>query len=91
MCIRDRTDSQAPVVSYATAYPVALILMTIVAKVIIQTIGGVEMCIRDSSNTTYSNAGLINNTAGKVIANYWLDQVYSAREGACLLYTSRCV
>ena len=33
--------SQAPVVSYATAYPVALILMTIVAKVIIQTIGGV--------------------------------------------------
>ena len=35
------TDSQAPVVSYATAYPVALILMTIIAKVIIQTIGGV--------------------------------------------------
>lgn len=39
--IASKTDSQAPVVSYATAYPVALILMTIVAKVIIQTIGGV--------------------------------------------------
>ena len=39
--IASKTDSQAPVVSYATAYPVALILMTIIAKVIIQTIGGV--------------------------------------------------
>lgn len=38
--------------------------------------------IAANSNTTYSNAGLINNTAGKVIANYWLDRVYSARESA---------
>lgn len=30
----------------------------------------------------YSNAGLINNTAGKVIANYWLNKVYSKEEGA---------
>lgn len=34
-----------------------------------------------NSNTSYSNAGLINNTAGKVIANYWLDKVYSKEEG----------
>ena len=45
-------------------------------------IGQSDWRIAANSNTTYSNAGLINNTAGKVIANYWLDQVYSAREGA---------
>lgn len=38
--------------------------------------------INANSNTSYSNAGLINNTAGKVIANYWLDSVYSDAEGA---------
>ncbi len=37
--------------------------------------------INANSNTGYSHAGLINNTAGKVIANYWLDKVYSAEEG----------
>lgn len=38
--------------------------------------------IKANSNTGYSNAGLINNTAGKVIANYWLDKIYSKDEGA---------
>ena len=38
--------------------------------------------ISANSNTSYSNAGLINNTAGKVIANYWLDKVYKKEEGA---------
>lgn len=37
--------------------------------------------IKANANTSYSNAGLINNVAGKVIANYWLDEVYSAEEG----------
>lgn len=37
--------------------------------------------IKANSNTGYSNAGLINNTAGKVIANYWLDKIYSKDEG----------
>ena len=37
--------------------------------------------INANSNTGYSHAGLINNTAGKVIANYWLDRVYSKEEG----------
>jgi len=37
--ITARTESQAPVVSYATAYPVALILMTVAAKVLLQLIG----------------------------------------------------
>lgn len=45
-------------------------------------IGQTDWRIAANSNTTYSNAGLINNTAGKVIANYWLDRVYSAQEGA---------
>jgi ribonucleoside-triphosphate reductase len=37
--------------------------------------------IKANANTGYSNAGLVNNVAGKVIANYWLDDVYSAEEG----------
>ncbi len=37
--------------------------------------------ISANSNTGYSHAGLINNTAGKVIANYWLDKIYSKEEG----------
>lgn len=38
--------------------------------------------INANANTGYSNAGLINNLAGKVIANFWLDSVYSADEGS---------
>ncbi len=37
--------------------------------------------INANSNTGYSNAGLVNNTAGKVIANFWLDTIYSKEEG----------
>ncbi len=37
--------------------------------------------INANSNTGYSHAGLINNTAGKVIANYWLDKIYTKEEG----------
>ena len=44
-------------------------------------INGSDWRINANSNTGYSNAGLINNTAGKVIANYWLDKVYSKEEG----------
>ena len=44
-------------------------------------INGTDWRIKANSNTGYSNAGLINNTAGKVIANYWLDKVYSREEG----------
>ncbi len=38
--------------------------------------------IQANSNTGYSHAGLINNSAGKLIANYWLDKVYAPHEGA---------
>jgi ribonucleoside-triphosphate reductase len=44
-------------------------------------ISGSDWRIKANSNTGYSNAGLINNTAGKIIANYWLDKVYSKEEG----------
>ncbi|MBL6969786.1 MAG: ribonucleoside triphosphate reductase [Campylobacterales bacterium] len=44
-------------------------------------ISGTDWRIKANSNTGYSNAGLVNNTAGKVIANYWLDKIYSKDEG----------
>ncbi|MCI6989498.1 MAG: ribonucleoside triphosphate reductase [Campylobacter sp.] len=44
-------------------------------------IGKSDWRISANSNTSYSNAGLINNTAGKVIANFWLDNIYSKSEG----------
>ncbi len=44
-------------------------------------INGSDWRIKANSNTGYSNAGLVNNTAGKVIANYWLDKIYSKEEG----------
>ncbi|WP_297573321.1 ribonucleoside triphosphate reductase [uncultured Campylobacter sp.] len=44
-------------------------------------IGKSDWRISANSNTSYSNAGLINNTAGKIIANYWLDTIYSKEEG----------
>ena len=37
--------------------------------------------ISANANVGYSHAGLVNNIAGKVIANFWLDEVYDAEEG----------
>lgn len=37
--------------------------------------------INANANISYSNAGLVNNLAGKVVANYWLDKIYSKEEG----------
>jgi len=36
--------------------------------------------IKANANVSYSNASLINQTAGKIIANFWLDNVYSEEE-----------
>jgi len=44
-------------------------------------ISGSDWRIKANANTGYSNAGLINNVAGKIIANYWLDEIYSPEEG----------
>lgn len=38
--------------------------------------------INANANISYSNAGLVSNTAGKVIANYWLDKIYTKEEGS---------
>ena len=37
--------------------------------------------INANANTSYSNAGLVNNVSGKIIANYWLDKIYTKEEG----------
>lgn len=44
-------------------------------------VSGNDWRIKANANTGYSNAGLINNLAGKIIANFWLDDVYSPEEG----------
>lgn len=52
------------------------------SQTIEEYINGADWRILANSNTSYSNAGLINNSAGKIVANYWLDKVYSSEEGA---------
>ncbi len=44
-------------------------------------INGTDWRIKANSNTGYSHAGLINNSAGKLIANYWLDKIYTKEQG----------
>ncbi len=51
------------------------------SQTITEYIDGTDWRISANSNTSYSNAGLVNNSAGKVIANYWLDNVYDKAEG----------
>jgi ribonucleoside-triphosphate reductase len=51
------------------------------SQTIEEYINGTDWRISANSNTSYSNAGLVNNSAGKAIANYWLDKVYSRQEG----------
>ena len=51
------------------------------SETVLEYISKEDWRINANANTGYSNAGLINNIAGKVIANYWLDSIYSAEEG----------
>lgn len=44
-------------------------------------IDGVDWRIQANANVGFSNAGLINQSAGKIVANYWLNNVYSKDEG----------
>lgn len=37
--------------------------------------------VNANANSGYCNASLVNNLAGKITANYWLDKVYSKEEG----------
>jgi len=52
------------------------------SQTIEEYIGQTDWRINANANTSYSNAGLVNNVAGKIIANYWLDKVYTKEEGA---------
>lgn len=51
------------------------------SEAISEYISGSDWRIKANANTGYSNAGLINNVAGKIIANFWLDEVYNPEEG----------
>lgn len=44
-------------------------------------ISGADWRIKANANVGYSHAGLISNVAGKVIANFWLDEIYAPEEG----------
>ncbi len=52
------------------------------SEAVSEYISGSDWRINANANTGYSNAGMINNVAGKVIANFWLDEIYSPEEGA---------
>ena len=51
------------------------------SEAVSEYISGSDWRIKANANTGYSNAGMINNVAGKVIANFWLDEIYSSEEG----------
>lgn len=44
-------------------------------------VGKTDWRIKANSNAGYSHAGMVNNTAGKVIANYWLDKILTKKQG----------
>ncbi len=51
------------------------------SEAVSEYISGSDWRINANANTGYSNAGMINNVAGKVIANFWLDEIYNPQEG----------
>ncbi len=51
------------------------------SEAVSEYISGSDWRINANANTGYSNAGLINNLAGKSIANFWLDEIYNPEEG----------
>ena len=51
------------------------------AQAVEEYINRADWRINANANTDYTNAGLVNNLAGKPIANYWLDVIYNNLEG----------
>lgn len=45
-------------------------------------LGRTDWRVNANANQGYSLGGMILNSAGKMIANYWLEKIYSPREGA---------
>lgn len=52
-----------------------------VAHAVEEYLGGADWRIKANANQGYSLGGMILNVSGKVIANYWLDQIYPAAVG----------
>ena len=52
-----------------------------VAHAVEEYLGGADWRIKANANQGYSLGGMILNVSGKVVANYWLDQVYPAAIG----------
>ena len=48
-----------------------------VAETIDEYLAGADWRVNANANQGYSLGGMILNAAGKLIANYWLDEVYS--------------
>jgi len=86
--LRDKTTSSSTPESPLSAVPkdpvVTLYGGTKVdcSEAVTEYISKSDWRINANANTGYSNAGLINNVAGKIIANFWLDEVYAPEEGA---------
>ena len=55
--------------------------MVEVQKTIAEYLYNIDWRVNANSNQGYSLGGMILNTAGKVIANYWLEQVYPSAIG----------
>jgi len=47
--------------------------------------------VNANANQGYSLGGMMLNTSGKVVANYWLSQVYSAAAGQAAAYLERAI
>lgn len=52
------------------------------SETVSEYISGYDWRIKANANVGYSHAGMVSNVAGKVIANFWLDEIYSPAEGA---------
>ena len=60
-------------------------------------IGHIDWRIKANANTGFSNASLVNNLSGKIIANYWLCEIFdfnighAHREGAIHIHDLDCL
>lgn len=79
--IRDHTDETAqdnPVDTLSTMFNGRSIDCS---ETVGEYISGADWRIKANANVGYSHAGLVSNVAGKIIANFWLDEIYAPEEG----------
>lgn len=68
---------QQPALAEVVPFPGTAINCTVAVSEYVQQH---DWRVNANANVGYSNAGLVSHVAGKVIANYWLDNVYNAVE-----------